>query len=159
MIKFDEVFCLDLKDDFEESGRRERNFDLYEFLQDDLSRAFAFGFCHLDWNEEKMWFPTTVRKQLRHISDGLDEYTPQLKWLNDKYGIYEKEILILDYVNYIIDNIFCDNPRELLRIIFMIGTNLGISGKKKQSNEIVDGVHRRSIQPNEGSRRDRDRFC
>lgn len=44
----DEVFCLDLKDDFEELGRHERNFELDEFIQKDLSRAFAFGYCHLD---------------------------------------------------------------------------------------------------------------
>ena len=54
MIEFNEVFCLDLKDDFEELGRHERNFELDEFIQKDLSRAFAFGYCHLDWIKEKM---------------------------------------------------------------------------------------------------------
>ena len=130
MIKFDEVFCLDLQDDFEEAGRRNRDFDLYEFLGDDLNKAFAFGFCHLEWVKDKVWFPTTVRKQLRHISDGLDSYSPQIKWLNKKYNIYNKEVLISDYINFIVDNIFCDDPKELLRIVFMIGTNLSLSNKK-----------------------------
>lgn len=43
MIEFNQIFCEDLKDDFEEAGRHERNFELDEFIQKDLSRAFAFG--------------------------------------------------------------------------------------------------------------------
>lgn len=131
MINFDEVFCLDLKDDFEEFGRRERDFSLYDFLGGDLSKALAFGFCHLDWIDEKIWFPTTVRKELRHISDGLEEYNPQFTWLNEKYGAVGESVRILDYVNYIVDNIFCDNFNDLIRLVFMLGTNLGISNRKK----------------------------
>ena len=47
MIEFNQIFCEDLKDDFEEAGRHERNFELDKFIQKDLSRAFAFGYCHL----------------------------------------------------------------------------------------------------------------
>lgn len=60
MIEFNEVFCLDLKDDFEELGRHERNFELDEFIQKDLSRAFAFG--HLDWIKEKCGFQSLLEK-------------------------------------------------------------------------------------------------
>ena len=62
MIEFNEVFCLDLKDDFEELGRHERNFELDEFIQKDLSRAFAFGYCHLDWIREKCGFQSLLEK-------------------------------------------------------------------------------------------------
>lgn len=42
MIEFNQIFCEDLKDDFEEAGRHERNFELDEFIQKDLSRAFVW---------------------------------------------------------------------------------------------------------------------
>ena len=53
MIEFNEVFCLDLKDDFEELGRHERNFELDEFIQKDLSRAFAFWLLSLRLDKRK----------------------------------------------------------------------------------------------------------
>lgn len=124
MIEFNQIFCEDLKDDFEEAGRHERNFELDEFIQKDLSRAFAFGYCHLDWIREKMWFPVSIRKALRHLGDNLEDFAPQLKWLNEKYGAIGKRVRISDYANYILDNIFCDNQDDLLKIAILLGTNL-----------------------------------
>lgn len=43
MIEFNQIFC----EDFEEAGRHERNFELDEFIQKDLSRAFGY----LDWRK------------------------------------------------------------------------------------------------------------
>lgn len=130
MIEFNEVFCLDLKDDFEEMGRNQRNFDLDDFIQGDLSKAFAFGYCHLDWMKEKMWFPVSIRKALRHICDGLEDFSPQLKWLNTKYEIANgKTVKIQDYANYILDNIFCDDPDTLIKLAIILGTNLSISNE------------------------------
>lgn len=132
MIEFDEIFCQDLKDDFEEIGRGERNFTLKEFLRDDLSRAFAFGFSHLEWKEkDKMWFPVPLRKELRHLSDGMEHYSAQLEWLNKKYRITGKKVKIKDYAQFILDNVFCDDPDELLKIAIIIGTNLGIQQGRK----------------------------
>ena len=124
MIEFNEVFCLDLKDDFEELGRYKRNFDLDELIQKDLSRAFAFGYCHLDWIKEKMWFPVSIRKALRHLGDNLEDFIPQIKWLNEKYGAVGKRVIVSDYANYILDNIFCDNQDDLLKIAILLGTTL-----------------------------------
>lgn len=121
MIEFNEVFCLDLKDDFEELGRHERNFELDEFIQKDLSRAFAFGYCYTDWIKEKMWFPVSIRKVLRHLKDNLEDFIPQIKWLNEKYKATENRG---DYVNYILDNIFCDNQDDLLKIAILLGTSV-----------------------------------
>lgn len=113
MIEFNQIFCEDLKDDFEEAGRHERNFELDEFIQKDLSRAFAFGYCHLDWIKEKMW-----------------------KWLNEKYGAIGKRVRIVDYANYILDNIFCDNQDDLLKIAILLGTNMRVNTADEQARSV-----------------------
>lgn len=129
MIEFNEVFCLDLRDDFEEMGRHEKNFELDEFIQGDLSRAFAFGYCHLDWIDEKMWFPVSIRKALRRLADGMEDFTPQIKWLNDKYGAIGKKVKISEYANYVLENIFCDDHDTLLKVAILLGTNMKVNSK------------------------------
>lgn len=131
MIEFNQIFCEDLKDDFEEIGRNENNFELSDFIQGDLSRAFAFGYCHLDWIKEKMWFPVSVRKALRHLTDGLDDYTPQFKWLNGKYNTDNGKVKIEEYADYILSNLFCDDPDELLKLAILLGTNLRVGSNEE----------------------------
>lgn len=122
-VEFDEIFCEDLKDDFEEAGRNERNFTISDFVQNDYSRAFGLGFCYKDLIEQRMWIPVSIRKEMRHISDNLEDYNSQLEWLNSKYGI-GKCVKIKEYVNYILNNIFCDDKEILLRIAIVLGMNL-----------------------------------
>ena len=118
MIKFNEIFLADLKDDFELAGKGEQEFSIYDFIGHDLSRAFGVGYGIKDW---KLWVPVTVRKELRHVLDNLEQYNPQLKWINSKVP---KEISTEDYVNYIIDNIFCDNELDLINILIALGSKL-----------------------------------
>jgi hypothetical protein len=118
VIKFNEIFLADLKDDFELAGKGEQEFSIYDFIGHDLSRAFGVGYGIKDW---KLWVPVTVRKELRHVLDNLEQYNPQLKWINSKVS---KEISTEDYVNYIIDNIFCDNELDLINILITLGSKL-----------------------------------
>ena len=111
MINFDNIFLADLKDDFELAGKGEQEFSIYDFINHDLSRAFGVGYGIRDW---KLWIPVTVRKELRHALDNLEQYNPQLKWINSKIS---KEISTEDYINYIVDNIFCDNELDLINIL------------------------------------------
>lgn len=126
MIEFNEVFCEDLKDDFEELGRNQKNFTLNELIQNDLSRAFAFGYCFRNWIKEGMWFPVPVRKAIRHLSDGLESYNSQLKWINEKFPLKDNDnkVKVSEYANYLLDNIFCDNPDELLKLTIILGSNM-----------------------------------
>lgn len=125
-MEFNQIFCLDLKDDFEELGRGERNFELEDLIKGDLSRAFAFGYCHMDWQKEKMWFPVSIRKKLRHLGDNLQQYEAQIKWLNEKYGV-NKKVHIKDYASYILENVFCDDHDELLLLAILLGINLRLN--------------------------------
>jgi len=118
MINFDSVFLADLKDDFELAGKGEQEFSIYDFINHDLSRAFGVGYGIRDW---KLWIPVTVRKELRHAIDNLEQYNPQLKWINSKIS---KEISTEDYINYIVDNIFCDNELDLINILITLGSKL-----------------------------------
>lgn len=118
MINFDKIFLADLKDDFELAGKGEQEFSIYDFINHDLSRAFGVGYGIKDW---KLWIPVTVRKELRHALDNLEQYNSQLKWINSKIS---KEISTEDYINYIVDNIFCDNELDLINILITLGSKL-----------------------------------
>lgn len=118
MINFDSVFLADLKDDFELAGKGEQEFSIYDFINHDLSRAFGVGYGIRDW---KLWIPVTVRKELRHALDNLEQYNPQLKWINSKVS---KEISTEDYINYLVDNIFCDNELDLINILITLGSKI-----------------------------------
>lgn len=133
MIEFNTVFGLDLKDDFEELGRGERNFNLDSLIEGNLSRAFAFGYYHLDWVKEGMWFPTSIRKELRHLNDNLERYNSQLNWINSKYSSSESMVNIQDYANYVLDNLFCDNHDELVRLAILLGMKIRTINEKHRN--------------------------
>lgn len=118
MIQFNKVFLADVKDDFELAGKGEKEFSIYDFICNDLSIAFSIGYGIKDWN---LWIPIKVRKELRHCSDNLEKYNPQLKWLNSKIKNADN---IETYVNYIIDNLFCDDKRDLINIVISLGSKL-----------------------------------
>lgn len=101
MIEFNDVFLADLKDDFELAGKGEQEFSIYDFIGHDLSRALGVGYGIKDW---KLWIPVTVRKELRHSADNLEQYNPQIKWIRSL--IEGKEMTNAEYVNFVVDNIF-----------------------------------------------------
>ena len=116
MIKFNDIIMADTKDDFELAGKHEKEFSIYDFIGHDLSRAFIVGYCIKDWN---LWIPVTVRKELRHSMDSLTKYNKQLEWLNTKLTKDEKSIEC--YVNFIMDNIFCDSEIDKINIAINLG--------------------------------------
>ena len=66
MIKHDDIFIADLKDDFELAGKDNEEFRLYSFIDNDLEKAFWLGYCINDW-KESIWIPFKMRKQIRGI--------------------------------------------------------------------------------------------
>ncbi len=121
MIKMDEIYLADLQDDFEEIGRGQVNFTLDEFLQNDINRAFAFGYACNDWKEKGMWFPVSIRKEIRHLADNTENYNAQLNWLNSKC---DSKIKSEDYVEYILDNLFYENKKDKIKIAILLGNTL-----------------------------------
>ena len=119
MIKFDDIFLADLKDDFELAGKGETEFSIYDFINHDLSRAFGVGFAIPDW---KLWIPIKVRKELRHASDNLKQYDSQMKWLNSKYN--KEPFDVKDYITFILNNVFCDDEHDLINIALCLGNKL-----------------------------------
>lgn len=126
MIKHDDIFIADLKDDFELAGKDNEEFSLYSFIDNDLEKAFWLGYCINDW-KESIWIPFKMRKQIRHIHEDLEKYNPQLNWLNSKCS---KGLPMIDYANYLLDNIITESYSDLIKISFMIGLHLKEGGKK-----------------------------
>lgn len=119
VIKFNEIFLADLKDDFELAGKGEQEFSIYDFIGHDLSKAFGVGYGIKDW---KLWIPITVRKELRHSSDNLEQYNPQMQWIGNL--IKGKEMTHEDYINFVVDKIFCDDELDLINIVITLGSKL-----------------------------------
>jgi hypothetical protein len=117
VINFDDVFRLDLKDDFELAGRNQQEFSIYDFINNDLSKAFVIGFDILSWD---LWIPITVKKELRHVGDNLEQYVPELAYWNTKC---KKDITTIEYVDFILSNTFCENERDLVNIAISLGLN------------------------------------
>lgn len=123
MINVNDIFLADLQDDFELAGRENAEFSIYDFINNDLNRAFGVGFSYQDWlNTSKLWIPVTVRKEMRHVSDDMEVYNPQFEWLNKKFGI-DREVVINDYATFILDNIF-SNEDDIIKLAIIIGSNL-----------------------------------
>lgn len=126
MIKCDTIFLADLKDDFELAGKGEEEFSIYDFIGHDLSRAFGVGYGIKDW---KLWIPVTVRKELRHKTDNILKYQPQLDWINN--NIDKKSMTNIEYINHVINNIFCNNERDLINIVLSLAELLRIRDEKQ----------------------------
>lgn len=131
MIEFNKIFLADLKDDFELAGKGENEFSIYDFIGHDLSRAFGVGYGIKDW---KLWIPITVRKELRHSSDNLEQYNPQIEWISTL--VKGKEMTNEEFANFVVDKIFCDDELDLINIVLTLGARL----REQNGN-----LHRRSL--------------
>lgn len=125
MIEFNDLYLADIKDDFEEAGRGNRNFDLWDFINNDLSRAFALGYLYFSLAKKGVWIPVSIRKQMRRMHEGMEKYNSQLDWLHDKYKGDKDNLDIEDYINFIMGNIFEDNEGESLKLAIVLGANFG----------------------------------
>ncbi len=132
-IIFNDLYCEDIIDDFEEFGRCEGNFTLSEFIQDDFSRAFCLGYCYEQIIKQKLWIPVSIRKEIRHLPEELEYFNPQLKWLNDKYNV-KGIIKIQEYAKFILNNVFCDDKDTLLKLAVILGINFN-KAQNKTMNE------------------------
>lgn len=120
MIIKDDIFIADLKDDFELEGKNNEEFSLFNFINGDLNKAFWFGFYYDEW-KESIWIPFMVRKQVRHLYESIVQYNPQLEWLNSKRP---NNLMMLDYVNYILDNIIYESYSDLVKIAIVLGIHV-----------------------------------
>lgn len=119
----DEIFIADLKDEFEQAGQDNTEFSIYSFINDDIKRAFCLGYFINEWN---LWIPFKARKELRHLHEDIIKYNPQLEWLNTKCS---NTANMLDYVNYILDNIIVESHRDLIKVAISLGNHLNKNKK------------------------------
>lgn len=118
MIDINEIYLLDLKDDFEEIGRGQRNFTVWEFINSDLNRAFGLGCIYNTLVETEMWIPVSIRKFMRHLPETLSIYEPQLEWINSKY---KETGNIMHYYSFVLDNMFFDSIEDKFKVAVGLG--------------------------------------
>lgn len=130
MIKFNKIFCEDLRDDFEEAGIKNKLFTLEEFIQNDLSRVFALGYCINQWVVEKLWIPPSIRKSIRHISDNLCNYNSQLSWINQK----RKFDNIEEYADFVLTNMFYNSEKDKIKVAIALGMSVRTNKDESKKN-------------------------
>ena len=134
MIDYDDLLIEDLCDEFEYLSKDKEDFSIDRIICKNVNRAFIFGYIYDDLKRQ-FWIPISIRKKMRYLHEEIDMFIPQIKWLNDKYGI-EREVDIKDYSDYILSNIFYDNDNDLLNLAIGIGRVL-----KQQKNEQSNNTH------------------
>ena len=115
-LEVTKLFILDLEEDFV----RNKNVELYDFIKDDIVKAFWLGYHFNEWfqklENEK---PYLYSKQSRHIIDYVDPYESQIHYWLDKLGTQE---LTLESVAYVLDNLILENEEDLDKISFYFET-------------------------------------
>lgn len=136
-LRVDVNFELDLKDDF----IMNHDYDLYEFIGGDPTKAFYLGVFIKEWfelleKEQKYLYS----KQIRHNKDDLEKYQTQLAfWMNKKKGMDddEAEVDLAELAEYILNNMFWDEETEDLdrvKMAFFFGQLLADESEKSKDN-------------------------
>lgn len=118
MIDVNEIYLLDLKDDFEEIGRGQKNFTVWDFINSDLNRAFGLGCIYNTLVETEMWIPVSIRKFMRHLPETLSIYEPQLEWINNKCS---KMNDTMQYYSFILDTMFFESDGDRYKVAIGLG--------------------------------------
>ena len=124
----------DLCDEFEYLSKDKEDFSIDRIICKNVNRAFIFGYIYDDLRRQ-FWIPISIRKKMRYLHEEIDMFMPQIKWLNDKYGI-EREVDIKEYGDYILSNVFYDKDNDLLILAIGFGRVL-----KQQKNEQSNNTH------------------
>lgn len=130
-VVYNDLIKYDLRDDLEYLGSDRKDFQLNILIGKNISKAFAFGY-NFDEFAQELWIPISIRKKMRHLHEEMDKYMPQLKWLNEKLEITDegKDVNVIDYTNYILQNAFIDSDEDALNLAIVIGRVL-----KSQKNQ------------------------
>lgn len=126
MIDVNEIYLLDLKDDFEEIGRGQKNFTVWDFISSDLNRAFGLGCMYNTLVETEMWIPVSIRKFMRHLPETLLIYEPQLEWINSKCSEMND---VMQYYSFVLDTMFFESEEDKYKIAIGLG-NIFATKKK-----------------------------
>lgn len=136
MIKYDELLTEDLFDDLEYLGKDRNDFSINILIGKSPLKAFIFGYHYDDW-KTKLWIPISIRKKMRHLHEEINQYLPQIQWLNDKIKMEEGiEVDVVEYTNYLLDNMFIDNENDLLNLAMGIGRVL--KNKRNETSTNLD---------------------
>lgn len=114
-IEVDQNYIADLHDDF----FMNKNKDLYQFINDDLTTAFFLGVNVETWfkeiDKEQQYL---VSKQIRHNKDFVVPYEEQINyWIQN----YRGEDNVYALAKYVIENLFYTSEEDKVKIAFYFG--------------------------------------
>jgi hypothetical protein len=114
-IEVDQNYIADLHDDF----FMNKNKDLYQFINDDLTTAFFLGVNVETWfkeiDKEQQYL---VSKQIRHNKDFVVPYEEQINyWIQH----YRGEDNVYKLAKYVIENLFYTSEEDKVKIAFYFG--------------------------------------
>lgn len=119
-LSIDKNYIPDLHDDV--FGNYDLN--LYQFIDGDPVRAFYFGMCIKKWfNDLDQQRQLLYSKQLRHSSDNLDKYKEQIEFWTKRFS-EDEEVDMLDFSEYLLNNMFYDKEFDLINIALFLGSKI-----------------------------------
>ena len=148
-LLIDELFIPDLKDDFIMNNE----LDLYEFIDNDPVTAYYLGYNITDWfpllEKEQQYL---YSKQIRHCRDNLEKYDKQIKFWTKKFANGDDEVDLNELAEYILNNIFIDNDKDLINLAFFLG-KVTFNTSNKDGNKLLQErkTDQRTEEPIQGS--------
>ena len=121
-IKQGQKYLDDIRDDILENW----DSDLYEFIAEDVVKAFwtPFVFKEIVNKEDILEVDQYLlySKQIRHAGDNiLKEYGNQIDFWETKFRKSNKKVLFLDLIDYVLNNLICFKDRDLIDIALYFG--------------------------------------
>lgn len=99
------------------------DYDLYQFIGKDPVCAFWLAVHITDWfpeleKEQKYLYS----KQVRHNKEYIEDYQNQFEfWANKFESDDNKEVSVLELSEYILNNMFWDNEKDIIYMAFWLG--------------------------------------
>lgn len=115
----DKIKLADVKDDFLLMCKKKDEFSIYNFINNDVEKALYIGYLLV--SDKELTIPITVRKELRHILDGMDKYNPQLEWYKTKFS---NDTPYETFVESALENLFFDSHMEKIKLALIFGAHL-----------------------------------
>lgn len=109
-------------DDLHDDVMMNTDLNLFEFIDNDPIKAFYMGYKLQEWFEElSVEQKYLYSKQARHIKDGMDKYKEQVNFWSNKYHDNEEDVSIVDYTEYMLNNMFWEDDEDKIRFAFFFG--------------------------------------
>lgn len=127
-----DIYLADLREDI-----LLNKYKIYDFLGNDIEKAFWFGFVILDvWDSLQGDQPFLYSKPLRHLSEEVESYQTQITFWCNKYT--QESDNPFDFYAFILNNLFYDDVLDIIKISIRFGQLIKQKLKENEKSKEIE---------------------